>query len=93
MIAGRWQTSLRRHMPERFQAQAEMQSCERPFRAVPGAPRGQVPKWLGHSTSLTLNTYGDWIPDEDADAISHLPTPPSLGKVSETGAKVLRLFG
>lgn len=54
----------------------------------------QVSKWLGHSTfTLTLNTYGDWIPEEDADTINHLPTPPSLGGVTETGAKVVRLFG
>jgi integrase len=38
----------------------------------------QVSKWLGHSTfTLTLNTYGDWIPEEDAAEINHLPEPPS----------------
>jgi hypothetical protein len=27
----------------------------------------QVSKWLGHSTfTLTLDTYGDYIPDQDA---------------------------
>lgn len=38
----------------------------------------QVSKWLGHATyTLTLNTFGDWIPDEDADDINHLPEPRS----------------
>ncbi|MGY4648397.1 hypothetical protein ACVWWN_002193 [Mycobacterium sp. URHB0021] len=40
----------------------------------------QVSKWLGHATyTLTLNTYGDWIPEEDAADVSHLPEPPSNG--------------
>ncbi|MGY4648395.1 tyrosine-type recombinase/integrase [Mycobacterium sp. URHB0021] len=42
----------------------------------------QVSKWLGHATyTLTLNTYGDWIPEEDAADVSHLPEPPSNGNV------------
>lgn len=33
----------------------------------------QVSKWLGHSTfTLTLNTYGDWIPEEDGGAANDL---------------------
>ena len=47
----------------------------------------QVSKWLGHSTfTLTLNTYGDWIPEEDAAEINHLPEPPSANNV-------VKLFG
>ncbi|WP_433524880.1 hypothetical protein ACQPZ2_07505 [Nocardia pseudovaccinii] len=38
----------------------------------------QVSKWLGHSTfTLTLNTYGDWIPEEEGGAGNNLPEPPS----------------
>jgi hypothetical protein len=37
----------------------------------------QASKWLGHSTfTLTLNTYGDWIPEEDGGAANALPEPP-----------------
>lgn len=37
----------------------------------------QVSKWLGHSTfTLTLNTYGDWIPDEEGGTGNNLPEPP-----------------
>ncbi|WP_169813343.1 hypothetical protein [Nocardia vaccinii] len=37
----------------------------------------QVSKWLGHSTfTLTLNTYGDWIPDEEGGTGNDLPEPP-----------------
>ncbi|WP_460356529.1 tyrosine-type recombinase/integrase [Mycobacterium sp. ZZG] len=37
----------------------------------------QVSRWLGHSTfTLTLDTYGDWIPDpDDAGAASSPPQP------------------
>lgn len=36
----------------------------------------QVSKWLGHSTFvLTLDTYGDWIPEEDGGALNNLPEP------------------
>ena len=34
----------------------------------------QVAKWLGHSSYvLTLTTYGDYIPDEEA--VNPLPEP------------------
>jgi integrase len=37
----------------------------------------QVSRWLGHSTfTLTLNTYSDWIPEEDGGAVNHLPSRP-----------------
>ena len=36
----------------------------------------QVSRWLGHSTfTLTLNTYSDWIPEEDGGAVNHQPEP------------------
>ncbi|MDO3637633.1 tyrosine-type recombinase/integrase [Mycolicibacterium arseniciresistens] len=52
----------------------------------------QVSRWLGHSTfTLTLNTYGDWIPEEDGGAINHLPEPSSAA--GQTPQKVRQLFG
>ncbi|WP_111511878.1 tyrosine-type recombinase/integrase [Mycobacterium kyogaense] len=36
----------------------------------------QVSKWLGHSTfTLTLDTYGDWIPEADGGVANALPEP------------------
>jgi len=33
-----------------------------------------VSKWLGNSTfTLTLNTYGDWIPDDAGGSTNYLP--------------------
>jgi integrase len=44
----------------------------------------QVSRWLGHSTfTLTLNTYGDWIPEEDGGAVNHLPEPPAPARPAE----------
>jgi hypothetical protein len=59
----------------------------------------QVTRWLGHSTfTLTLNTYGDWIPDEDDGGVSHLPEPPSAKSAyapgrATAGGNVVPLFG
>ena len=37
----------------------------------------QVSKWLGHSTyTLTLDVYGDWIPEADGGVANSLPEPP-----------------
>jgi len=47
----------------------------------------QVSKWLGHSTfTLTLDIYGDWIPEEDGGVANDLPEPtaparPATGNV------------
>ncbi|MBM7369073.1 site-specific integrase [Gordonia hydrophobica] len=50
----------------------------------------QVSKWLGHSTfTLTLDTYGDWIPEEDGGALNELPEPTPARAV---GA-VTQMFG
>jgi integrase len=36
----------------------------------------QVSKWLGHSTyTLTLDVYGDYIPEQDGGAVNELPAP------------------
>jgi integrase len=36
----------------------------------------QVSKWLGHGTfTLTLDTYGDWIPEADGGVANALPEP------------------
>ena len=38
----------------------------------------QASKWLGHSMfTFTLNTYGDWIPEEDGGAANLPPEPPT----------------
>lgn len=57
----------------------------------------QVSKWLGHSTfTLTLNTYGDWIPEEDGGAANLLPEPPAPATPlppQEIPSNVVPLFG
>ncbi|WP_341267858.1 hypothetical protein [Gordonia malaquae] len=64
----------------------------------------QVSKWLGHgSFVLTLDTYGDWIPEEDGGAMNNLPEPtaPASGTASQQAAgnaddepsNVIQLFG
>ena len=38
----------------------------------------QVSKWLGHSTyTLTLDVYGDYIPEQDGGGANTLPEPPA----------------
>lgn len=54
----------------------------------------QVSKWLGRSTfTLTLDTYGDYIPEEDGGALNMLPEPPALAKPAELPSNVVPLFG
>jgi hypothetical protein len=44
----------------------------------------EVSKWLGHSTfTLTLDVYGDCIPEEDGGAANKLPEPPASAKPAE----------
>lgn len=44
----------------------------------------QVSKWLGHSTfTLTLDTYGDYIPEQDGGAANTLPQPPAPARPAE----------
>lgn len=61
----------------------------------------QVSRWLGHGTfTLTLDTYGDWIPEEDGGALNNLPEPEQaedaavaqLAEASDS-ATVAQLFG
>ena len=48
----------------------------------------QVSKWFGHSTyTVTLDTYGDWI-EEDDTAPAPLPALPT-----SAGARVIKLSG
>jgi integrase len=46
----------------------------------------QVSKWLGHSTfTLTLDVYGDYVPEKDGGAINPLPEPHAPARVAEFG--------
>jgi len=60
----------------------------------------QVSRWLGHGTfTLTLDTYGDWIPEEDGGAGNQLPEPtaPAHTKPASAGvptpSNVVQMFG
>lgn len=55
----------------------------------------QVSKWLGHgSFTLTLDTYGDWIPEEDGGAANTLPEPPKASQREvDLPENVVQLFG
>jgi integrase len=54
----------------------------------------QVSKWLGHSTfTLTLDVYGDYIPEEDGGALNTLPEPvASSATGARTATNVVALF-
>ena len=54
----------------------------------------QVSKWLGHSTfTLTLDVYGDYIPEQDGGAMNALPEPPAPAKQAEKPSNVISFFG
>ncbi|MFF1555306.1 tyrosine-type recombinase/integrase [Rhodococcus erythropolis] len=59
----------------------------------------QVSRWLGHgSFTLTLDTYGDWIPAEDGGAGNQLPEPsgspiPTPVAAEPVPSNVVPLFG
>lgn len=54
----------------------------------------QVSKWLGHSTyTLTLDVYGDYIPEGDGGALNTLPEPPAPAKQADLPSNVVQLFG
>lgn len=58
----------------------------------------QVSRWLGHSTfTLTLDTYGDWIPEEEGGAGNNLPEPEAVAAPTPTPeseqSNVIQLFG
>jgi integrase len=52
----------------------------------------QVSKWLGHSTfTLTLDIYGDYIPEQDGGAANNLPEPTAPVRPAEATGNVVRL--
>jgi integrase len=54
----------------------------------------QVSKWLGHSTyTLTLDVYGDYIPEGDCGASNTLPEPTVPAKPADMPSNVVNLFG
>lgn len=54
----------------------------------------QVSKWLGHSTyTLTLDVYGDYIPEQDGGVVNNLPAPPAPAKQAALPSNVVSLFG
>jgi hypothetical protein len=53
----------------------------------------QVSKWLGHRTfTLTLDVYGDWIPEQDGGVANSLPEPTAPVR-AEAAGNVVKLFG
>ncbi len=45
----------------------------------------QVSQWLGHSTyTLTLDVYGDWIPEQDGGVANTLPEPTTSPQANAT---------
>ena len=53
----------------------------------------QVSKRLGHSTfTLTLDVYGDYVPEEDGGAANNLPEPPALATQFDLPSNVVQLF-
>ena len=55
----------------------------------------QVSRWMGHSTfTLTLDTYGDWIPEKDGGALNDLPAPNPIATTQPVDelAAVIQLF-
>ena len=54
---------------------------------------------LGHSTfTLTLDIYGDYIPEQDGGALNTLPEPtapakPAEAAINEAAINVVKLFG
>jgi integrase len=54
----------------------------------------QVSKWLGHSTfTLTLDVYGDRIPEQDGGAANTLPEPTAPATPTEAATNVVKHFG
>jgi integrase len=52
----------------------------------------QVSKWLGHSTfTLTLDTYGNYIPEQDGGALNTLPEPPAPARPGTPMSNVVPL--
>lgn len=63
-----------------------MYACRR------GAHFMQVSKWLGHSSfTVTLDVYGDYIPEQDGGAANTLPEPYALARATEQSRSVVSL--
>ena len=53
----------------------------------------QVSKWLGHSTfTLTLDVYGDYIPETDSGGANNLPEPTRPGASRPTRQATWRRY-
>jgi integrase len=53
----------------------------------------QVSQWLGHATySLTLDVYGDYMPETDGGALDSLPEPIAPAKPADAARNVVNLF-
>ena len=53
-----------------------------------------VSKWLGHSTfTLTLDVYGDYIPETDGGAVNPLPEPTAPAKPAKPASNVVKQIG
>jgi integrase len=55
-----------------------------------------VSKWLGHSSfTLTLDVYGDYIPEQDDGAVNPvnpLPEPTAPSKPVKATSNIVKLF-
>jgi integrase len=43
--------------------------------------------------TLTLDVYGDYIPETDGGAVNNLPEPPAPAKQADLPSNVISLFG
>lgn len=49
---------------------------------------------MGHSTfTLTLDVYGDYIPEQDGGALNTLPEPPAPVQPADLPINVINLSG
>jgi len=49
---------------------------------------------LGHSNfTLTLDVYGDYIPEQHGGGLNTLPEPPAPAMPAEAMGNVVKLFG
>jgi integrase len=52
----------------------------------------QVSQWLGHATySLTLDVYGDYIPETDGGAANDLPEPTAPARPADVAGTIVPL--
>lgn len=66
----------RRDKRERLTPPARSAAYLRDHAALGWHPFMQFSAWMGHAQyTLTLDTYGDWIPSQDGGALNKLPAP------------------